>query len=363
MTGMEIIGVVNLAVDFLDRHVDGIVYFADNAMGLADRAVGAMERRAANAEVQSEALIAIARSQDQLKRAIKQSTEILATLIKSESLAIIEKMERDRARNAIDDLKAAVTAMKAILAETNTSKALKEQFVTQHLMPVRHYMIKASNILEESEDKNLGSCCRIVGLTALVAGYEHMGQNVESGVKKELKEELLALQKRLLTNYAREVLVDGGEFPWDDVPKMLQPHGALELAKTSAVLSIWAKHTSNTPSSQPNKRLLIIAAYKILFRYRWYDSEEDDDALSLVKCAEFGKDDNLGLDMPVRVPDPASLAASEARICAMKIPNLTTLAWFILKEKVSNKGTKRLGGRETVLKVCREQWQSLTKDL
>lgn len=231
MTGMEIAGVVSLAAGFLDKHGDNIMGFVDKAMGLADRAVGAMEKSAANTEVQSEALRAIIRKQDQLKRTIKQSTEILGTLIKSESLAIIEKMEQDRARSAIDDLKAGVTAMKEILGETNISKELTERFVTQHVVPVRHYMIKASNILDESEDKNLGRCCRIIGLTALVAGYEYMGQNVDTGLKKDLGDELLALQKYMLNKYATSTLLEGKDFDWEKVPEMLSVRGAEALAQ------------------------------------------------------------------------------------------------------------------------------------
>jgi len=306
MTGMEIAGVVNLAVGFLDKHGDEIIGFVDKAIGLADRAVGAMEKTATNAGVRTEALMAIARSQDQLKRTIKQSTEILGTLIKSESLAIIEKMERDRARSAIDDLKAGVTAMKAILAETNISKELTDQIVTQHLTPVRHYMIKASNILDESEDKNLGSCCRIVGLTALVAGYEYMGQNVDAGLKKELRDELLTLQKRMLTQYARATLLKGGEIDWEKVPDMLSVKGAEVLAE----------------------RLI-------------------------------GAGDEPEADAAEEFPDPRGMNASDAKAAVAKIEALEDLVRFVGIEYMDGRKDKAPGGRDSVLTACCGRWDEL----
>jgi len=308
MTGLEIAGVVNLAVGFLEKHGDDIIGFVDKAMGLADRAVGAMEKTATSAGVQTEALMAIARSQDQLKRTIKQSTEILGTLIKSESLAIIEKMERDRARSAIDDLKAAVTAMKAFLAETNISKELTDQIVTQHLTPVRHYMIKASNILDESEDKNLGSCCRIVGLTALVAVYEYLGQNVAEGIKKELGDELLTLQKRMLTQYARSLLVRGEEFDWERVPEMLSVKGAEALAQR------------------------------------------------LIGTGEVPEETEQEL------PDPRGMSVSEAKAAVSDIADLDTLIRFVGLEHMVGRKDKAPGGRDSVLMACYKKWDELAAE-
>ncbi|MBI3582916.1 MAG: hypothetical protein HY096_03065 [Nitrospinae bacterium] len=268
-------------------------------MNLADRAVGALEKKANNTEEQSENLRAIARGQEQLKRAIKQSTEILGTLIKSESLAIIEKMERDRARNAIDDLKAGVTAMKEILGEDNISKELTEQFVTHHLVPLRRYLIKASNILDESEDKNLGRCCRIIGLTALVAGYEYLGQNVDTGLKKELGNELLALQKYMLTGYAFSILTRGEEFEWENVPDMLSPKGAESLAH----LFIQSNEKKELTKKKITKK---------------------------------------------KVPNPNKMSATEAKKAVKRITDMDSLVFFV--------GTEELGkNRYSVISECQNR--------
>lgn len=294
-----ILEVVSLAVGFWDKHGDSII-------GVVDRAIGTWEK---TTEEQSEILHAIARNQEQLKRTIKQSTEILGTLIKSQSLAIINNIEQNRARNAIDDLKAGVTAMKAILVETNISKELTGQFVTQHLMPVRHYMIKASNILDEFEDKNLVSCCRIVGLTALVAGYEYMGQNVDTGLKKELGDELLVLQKRMLTQYARSILLRGEDFDWEKVTEMLSPKGAKELAQRFIEIG----------DSEPDKKI-------------------------------------------DKLPDPRGMVVTKALKVIATISDLETLAHFVGLEFLSHNDellTYGFSKRQRVLEACIKKWDEL----
>ena len=204
MTGAGIIGVVGLAVGILDKHGDSIIGFVDKSLGLADRATGAKVQTEAletivqnqdqlerairqSAEIQTEALMIVARSQDQLKRTIKQSTEILGTLIKSESLTVIEKMERDRARNALDDLKASVTAMKAILAENNIDRELAERIITQHLTPCattrsRHptYLAtgrrKSRKLLLNRWPYRTGRRIRVLGAGCIWRDQERTGQ-------------------------------------------------------------------------------------------------------------------------------------------------------------------------------------------
>ncbi|MGI6390816.1 MAG: hypothetical protein ACOX7Q_11575 [Kiritimatiellia bacterium] len=325
MTGAGIIGVVGLAVGILDKHGDSIIGFVDKSLGLADRATGAKVQTEAletivqnqdqlerairqSAEIQTEALMIVARSQDQLKRTIKQSTEILGTLIKSESLTVIEKMERDRARNALDDLKASVTAMKAILAENNIDRELAERIITQHLTPVRHYTIKASNILGELEDENLGSCCRIVGLTALVAGYEYLGQDVSGGIKKELGNELLALQKRMLTHYARSLFARGEDLDWEKVPEMLSVKGAETLAERFI-------ETGDTPI------------------------EIDDD-----ESEEYPE---------TEVPDPREMYANEAKNAVESISDVQSLLTFTVLELLNPRR------RRSVLIACRDMFMGL----
>ena len=68
-------------------------------------------------------------------------------------------------------------------------------------------------------------------MTALVAGYEYLGQNVDEGLKKELKEELLTLQKRMLTQHVKSMLSRGEDFDWEKVPDMLSVKGAEALAQ------------------------------------------------------------------------------------------------------------------------------------
>lgn len=244
--------------------------------------------------------------QAELKRTIQESTLSLGQLVRSGVDETIDAIRRNRILGAMDDLRARVTLMNDLLRETNIDLQVTERLVSQVLTPLRESVIKTGHILEESNDQDLIASCRIVGLTALVAGYEYLGQGDKTSLKSDLRQELLSLQKRMLSRYARGCLEKGEEFPWEDVPHLLE----VTQAKMLAEKYVMAERT--------------VESYVV----------EDDDF------------------------EPSKMTVAEAKQFVAEITNFKVLESFIAWEYMcGNKGT--MGGRASVLNVCFDKWNEL----
>ena len=180
-------------------------------------------------ELGQQAVEAYNRKTEILQDTVKDVGRSIEALAKSESLRILDHIERNKYEAALLDVKAKVFILEDLIGESDIERSLNDRLVQQSIVPLREAIIKAQHVLANIPDPQFSLCCEIVGLRAVVAGYEYLGQDA-SKFRGQLKDRMLLLQHRMLDQYAKELLNRGDPFPWNEVPKLLSTDGSLDLA-------------------------------------------------------------------------------------------------------------------------------------
>lgn len=174
-----------------------------------------------------------------LQNVIVQTYEHFSRLLDQQTDTIINEIQIQQIRYAVNDVQAHVQALQNLL-ELNTidDPILAIQLVTTALNPLQVSIEKARLQLEDYEGQEVWQYCHIVGTSALIAGFAFLGQDMPL-LRQSLDKTIKRIQLHLLDEIAIKMLQSQEEFPWEQVPYLLTYEGVDRL------LELYQKTTGN----------------------------------------------------------------------------------------------------------------------
>lgn len=182
----------------------------------------------------------------------------LSVLLNEQTTQIFYVLQQQHIREAIQELQARVSALKTLLNYKEVDSSIATQILMSALNPLQVSLNIAEYRIKDANQIEVWEYCYIVGNSALLAGYAYLGQDLPR-LREELTKRINEIQTQLLNQIATDILLNGGEIPWAEVPSMLKPENAYKL------LDLTNKH-KNTMLNQINLYSMTIQQIRIAIR-------------------------------------------------------------------------------------------------
>lgn len=160
-----------------------------------------------------------------MEKIVREAVSSLDSLIKHSAEVIVDELRRARVRDAVQEVKARASALRILMNATELDTALVIQMLTGALNPLQVSLEKARYVLEDYGDKESWDYCYLVGTTALLAGYNFLGQR-PGYLEDELLRQARSVHSAILDKIASVRVKAGVPIPWQEVPALLEPSGA-----------------------------------------------------------------------------------------------------------------------------------------
>lgn len=159
---------------------------------------------------------------------IEKTTGRLEDLLTLQTQTILDEMKRQRARDAVQEVRARADALKSLLGADDVDTELVTQMVIGALMPLEVSLGKAKYALLDYGNEESWYFCYIVGASALLAGYAYLGYR-PGHIERDLLTQIQFVQERVLDELAHMRVEAGKSIPWREVPELLEITGAERL--------------------------------------------------------------------------------------------------------------------------------------
>jgi hypothetical protein len=177
-----------------------------------------------------------------LEKTIADSTHKFEELLNSKSNEIKQEMKDQRVRECVEDVQARVASLRQLLGFTNIAEMnpqLAAQLIISALSPLHVSLEKARLGLRDSGKEDLWPYCQVVGMSALIAGYAYLGQDMP-GLREELQKSIRQTQIRMLNSIANIMFQAHIEIPWERIPQLMSIEGVTELSELyMATARVW----------------------------------------------------------------------------------------------------------------------------
>jgi hypothetical protein len=164
---------------------------------------------------------------DFVERIVKRAESNLTQLVDYLGSTILNELNRNRVRDAVQDVRAHAASLRILLNATELDATLVMQLITSALNPLQVSLAKARYVMEDyGNEEGWGwDYCYLVGSAALLAGYHYLGQRPEY-LEAQLTEHSRDVHSTILDEIATAKLAAGQRIPWRDIPALLEPSGA-----------------------------------------------------------------------------------------------------------------------------------------
>lgn len=159
---------------------------------------------------------------------VDKTVEKLSILLNKQTVQFFYILEEHQIRGAIQELQARVSALKTLVNYTTLDPNIATQIMVSSLNPLQVSLNIVEIRLKDAGQNELWEYCYVVGNSALLTGYAYLGQDLPA-LREELEDHLKIIQNKLINQVAREIIISGGEIPWNEVPSMLKPENAYKI--------------------------------------------------------------------------------------------------------------------------------------
>lgn len=233
-----------------------------------------------------------------LEEIINKSNQHLDKLISEYTKIIINEMHCLRVQDSIQDLQARIVSLKHLLNYQEIDSNLAHQLVITALNPLNVSLeivkLKLGD-LEEQMGSEVYTLCYVTGISALIAGYKFLGQDIPS-LQKKLEQEMQVAQKNILDEIA--VIASKGDIPWENISYLMSPEGIEKLAELyETLLSKYSQeinHSRNCSNKFVNIRSAMYGTKDITLLLKEKIAISESDFICLLSNEELGGDPNPG---------------------------------------------------------------------
>jgi hypothetical protein len=195
-----------------------------------------------------------------IKNAVNKAADNLSSVIEHISEYIVDEMRKMRLREVIQEVQACADTLGTLSTLSKIQSMDQEIFMRMlvtSIIPLQISLGKAKFAIQDYGNEYIWRFCHIVGTSALMAGYEFLGQDMPH-LREELEKSMKYVQIEILNEVATKIIPLRRSFPWEEIPLLLSPEGIKNLTELYNSTFELEKH-EETGKSFPSENFKNIA--------------------------------------------------------------------------------------------------------